>query len=151
MNLYLHYNQYEHVIHDDLGKNGPYSGSYEYRSTYENISIRLNNKGYDYRSYHTDEEIKKGDTVHVIYCIYSTGDTFGRHHSGGIEIMYVTKNEADANAVYKALNNYKRPARAWTSASNISTSTGEISMYIPWDGYFESLDELHYEIMIVED
>ena len=148
MDLYLNYEKNTQTIHDDFGRDGPYTGSYEYRSTYDDFSLTTKEgRKWDYSDYYTDEDIKVGDEVYVVFATYSTGDTFGRHEGGGIEAVFMSKNEKDANTVYNTL------MRAGSTAFSVDIGLGDrtVSIYCPWSGYFESLDDLHYSVFTLEN
>lgn len=79
----------------------------------------------------SEDDFQRGDTAYVVYVRYSDGDTFG-YTSGYWEILGTFKDANKASALTKAINNNKYAG------------------YKPWDGYFSSLEDVDYEVMVVQ-
>jgi hypothetical protein len=73
----------------------------------------------------TDEELKVGDVVFLVWAKYGTGDSFGSY-GGKYELLDVTKDSAKATERAKF-------HRARTDYG------------APWIGYFEWLDDIYVE------
>lgn len=84
--------------------------------------------GYD--TLGTDAELKKGDTIYLVWAQYSTGDTFG-NDGGQYELLEVHTDKAVADARREMYENL---------GDNRSEDVGQCVGYVPWLGYFESLD-----------
>lgn len=81
------------------------------------------------------ERIKVGDAIHVVYVVYTTGDTFG--YDGGHSSRLVATKSIEiaqaAEAWAKAVNDFGSCEEGWAK--------GMKSLPYPaWVGYFERLD-----------
>lgn len=86
-------------------------------------------------------EPEKGTTYYVLYAIYSTGDSFGHDEAGGIEYYgFYREDQLDvAKENKRRLNAAQEGAEAKIIMPDGSK---EHNVYVPWLGYFESLDDL---------
>lgn len=85
--------------------------------------------------------VNEGDTVHVVWASYVTGDTFGS--DSAIEFLAAFKDVKKANQLVRKLNEYA-PSDYAGWEIGIELDEGEIyKLYIPWLGYFEHLEELN--------
>jgi len=97
-----------------------------------------------------DFPVEIGDEVHVVYAVYSTGDSFGHDDGAYLEVLSFHKdlevakrNEASVNHGHR--NNDER------YVMTIEFDSGaKVERYCPWDGYFESLDYVRVESFRVE-
>lgn len=88
-----------------------------------------------------DVDAQPGDVVHVVIAEYSTGDTFGR--SGGqVSVMDVFTENHDAVELWKFLSKVK---------DEFSVKHNGQDYYIPWNGYFESLEDLDIRTLVVQN
>lgn len=87
-----------------------------------------------------DVDAKPGDIVHIVLAQYSTGDTFGRDGCQ-VSVMDVFKDNHDAVSLYMALKD----------VTDFSVKHNGREYYIPWVGYFESLDYLDIKTLIVQN
>ncbi len=95
-----------------------------------------------------DFDVKIGDTIYLIYCVYSTGDSFGHASGGSYECIIAYKTLAKADAARKALDSSSKNFDDCTV--NLVSESGKIVPYYrPWLGYFESLDRLIIESFTV--
>jgi len=78
-----------------------------------------------------DFDVNVGDTVHVVYVRYGTGDTFGRVN-GAWTILGVYNTYEEASDLEKSIYN--------------KTYDG----YKCWEGYFECFESCAVESMLVE-
>lgn len=86
------------------------------------------------------EEFKVGDEVYVVWAEWSSGDSFGRGDRCSTEALAVFSKSEDAYGFAEACE------RATSKDGyNFTASTGQkfSSSYVPWSGYFESLDGVH--------
>ncbi len=89
-----------------------------------------------------DDDIKSGDTLWVLYAIYSTGDSFGHDEGGQFEWLSWHRTEELAQKNLSAIE---------AGASSLTLDNGKRQdFYRGWDGYFESLDSLEVKPLIVE-
>lgn len=79
--------------------------------------------------YPNDEQLIYGDTVHVLMAVYTTGDSFG-HDGGQYEVLFAS---GDINKVNEKKEFYK----------NVTDFS------VPWNGYFENLDDLKISTHII--
>jgi hypothetical protein len=99
-------------------------------------------------------DVKKGDDVWVVVAIYSTGDSFGHDDRACAEYIdaFLDKHKARAcrDAVEKSRkgwDDYEEKKCEWIREDG---SLGKLD-YVPWNGYFESLDTVECEYLEVRD
>ncbi len=86
-------------------------------------------------------DVNAGDTVQALWAIYSTGDSFGSDVDGALEFIGVNKDPEIANMNYVNLN---------SGSDFFVNDKGEsIKIYVPWNGYFESLTGIYQETFVV--
>jgi hypothetical protein len=97
-------------------------------------------------------EVKQGDDVYVVLAIYSTGDSFGRDERYSVEYIdgFLDKVKARVcwdvvEASRKSYDDHTDKKVAWIREDG---SEGKLD-YVPWNGYFESLDDVHCEYLEV--
>ena len=90
-------------------------------------------------------EVKKGDDVWVVVAIYSTGDSFGHDDHACVEYIdaFLDKHKARAcrDAVEKTRKSWDDRTDKDVSWIREDNTVGKLD-YVPWNGYFESLDEV---------
>jgi hypothetical protein len=98
-------------------------------------------------------EVKQGDDVWVVAAIYSTGDSFGRDDRACVEYIdaFMDKHKARecarlADASQKGWNDHEDKKVEWVREDG---SAGKLG-YVPWNGYFEVLDEVRCEYLEVK-
>lgn len=90
-----------------------------------------------YKSYpYAGPDIEPGTPVFVVYVVWSSGDSFGSDTRGSYEFMSVT---TDMSRAIRNMDALRKEGKA--VIENDNGTTMEVS-WKPWDGYFESLDEL---------
>lgn len=98
-------------------------------------AVKVKEDGYDVLG--IDADLGVGTVVYLVWAQYSTGDSFGR--DGGQYILldvYTSRDEADAKKEY--YNNVKHDG-----------SYGADFPYLPWFGYFESLDYVSVDALVL--
>lgn len=97
-------------------------------------------------------EVKPGDDVWVVAAIYSTGDSFGRDDGACCEYIdaFLDKHKARAcrdavEASRKGWDDHTDKDVKWVREDG---SEGKLD-YVPWNGYFESLDDVRCEYLEV--
>jgi len=90
-----------------------------------------------YYPYEKEMNVKKGDTVFFVVPVWSTGDSFGWDGDYYAEIFGVFLDEKEADDFANQLNN----ANGYTPIINFNGE--ERKIYIPWNGYFESLSYIN--------
>ena len=99
-------------------------------------------------------DVEAGDTVYVVAAIYSTGDSFGHDDRDCCEYVDVFLDEAKAQACINAVD-AARKSRSDNTEKGLTWiredgSEGKLD-YVPWNGYFECLDEVRCETLEVKE
>jgi hypothetical protein len=81
-------------------------------------------------------EVKRGDTVYVVYVRYGTGGTFG-HTVGAWNIVGVYNNLDEAAALESSINDGSYEKRK--------------GIYVPWTGYFGCFESCDIKYMTVKE
>lgn len=94
-------------------------------------------------------EVKPGDTVYVLWAEYSTGDTF-HSESGCYEVIagFVSEELAEKNAQQARLRRLDQNYSGWNMDIELDDGT-MFGYFIPWLGYFERLEQVHVDSVIV--
>lgn len=91
-------------------------------------------------------EPERGVDYYLLYVVYTTGDSFGRDSGHGIEyIGLYTKDElhiARENEQRIEAHNY---GDREVKLQLLMPNTIDFYMYVPWQGFFESLDYVSIE------
>lgn len=91
-----------------------------------------------------DFDVQVGDMVHVVYAVYSSGDSFCSLEGCNLEILSVHKNEDIARSNAKLAREAKEGVgKDWEENWNITLDTDsgvKLKFHCPWFDYFESLD-----------
>ena len=92
-------------------------------------------------------KLKSGDICHIVYVVYSQGDSFGMGDRTGLEFVYAFVEESEAKELVEHIEK--------TECSNyihqFTTSSGQSIEYpAPWIGYFESIDEVGYSTVVIK-
>lgn len=93
-------------------------------------------------------EVNPGDIVYILWCEYSTGDTF-HSESGRYDLIAGFKS---AELAHKNAQRARgsRDENGWDMKIELDDGT-EFTYHIPWLGYFESLEALHVESVVVRE
>lgn len=94
-------------------------------------------------------EVNPGDTLLVVYAVYSTGDSFGRDDCGAMEVIDVFKSADKAAECVKAIENSasRYDSKNVSDASWVREDGSDTKLdYVPWNGYFESLEHVRCEL-----
>lgn len=149
--LYMSYETESHCVREpdpeDSWDNGDYTGDYHV------TGVRLTPGWYD--SYETEEEVKAGDTVHVVYVAYDSGSTFGTDGGYG-EIIAVTKDSVKAVMVEDWVEQELRLGYDYSfnrdkknRASKPWPEGVPVKGYLSCHGYFEHNQRVRIETFIV--
>jgi len=83
-------------------------------------------------------EAKPGDTVYAVIVRYSTGDTFGREDGQTVCLdVFLDKSRAE------------ELAEAAQRADEFRMTVNDVEYYVGWVGYFESLEDVSVETLVV--
>lgn len=91
---------------------------------------------------------EKGKIYHLLFAIYSTGDSFGHDDGRCFEIVGVYKDRKVAELNEKRLREGK-PEKKGLVRLKVEGLTETHDYYRPWTGYFESLDRLDVESFVL--
>lgn len=98
-------------------------------------------------SFEVPFDVEVGDTVLVLYMVYSTGDSFG-HSTGNLSIEWVFK---DKQLAYDAYNKLVEAEKAEKYHFMVALEDGsEMTLYNPSHGYFEHMERIDLQSMRVE-
>ena len=124
------------------------SWSKEYENRLGMVSIEK-----DHPDVVADLDIKEGDRVYVVWCEWSDGDSFGRSERGGVEAIGVFKDTNAAIAFAKFIEADNRSDEdSYSKVKTFKSEDGQeftIRGYLPWNGYFEHLEEIHIQTVTV--
>lgn len=97
-----------------------------------------------------DFEVVKGDIVYVVWCEYSSGDSFGSGTRNRTEVIHIFKDKDLAWDAYRILEGPDGEGYDNWTVKFKSDSGKEMSYHRPWLGYFDSLDSIYVEEAIIE-
>jgi hypothetical protein len=95
-------------------------------------------------------EIAPGSEAWVVWVEYSTGDSFGHADRNGTEVIGIFSQDNFASAQVLQAGLEKQDAED-NHAYRIETPDGQVfeSNWAPWSGYFEHLDTVHIDQVVV--
>ncbi len=136
-------------VHSKRAKREFGSWSAQYRNSLKNVSITE-----DYPDVVLPFKVELGSQVYVIWCEWNSGDSFGHGINSGYEAMAVFKDEASALEYSKWLDYLDRNKEEhdYRKKRTFVTSDGQtfsFNGYAPWEGYFESLTQIHIHKAVV--
>jgi len=95
-------------------------------------------------------DVKPGTNVLIVWAEWSTGDSFGHADNRGTEVLGLFLDMESAKALADGL---KKDGQSWRTGSKkqasdgykVRTPDGQVfeSGFAPWNGYFESLSDIH--------
>jgi hypothetical protein len=148
-----------HDNNDGEDSNEPYSyrGTTTTHWTVEGLKLLgTEDHSYGYRVRETVDvnwEPKKGQLYHLLYAVYSTGDSFGHDNGRCFEAIGVYKSRNVAEENEKRLREGKPSKKAPIYGTHVMLKmegTTKLHPYNrPWDGYFESLDYLEVRSLVL--
>lgn len=99
-----------------------------------------------------DGELSLGDAVHIVYAIYSTGDSFGHDTDGMIEFITAHRNLNVAKHNKVVAESCNNDNNDYTSSVMLTFDDGQSFRFTPpWNGYFESLSRVDIFTAIIGD
>lgn len=94
-----------------------------------------------------------GSIAYLVWAQWGSGDSFGHGKGSDTEAFALLRDSADAFRLKNALEQAKPNPKAkrenhfyWVSSDGQVVETG----FLPWFGYFESLESVHIEAVIIE-
>lgn len=85
--------------------------------------------------------VKKGDTVYVVWAEWSSGDSFGFGERNHVEVMEIFRSKQKALACAETLEFTKKDYKNEVEKT--------VPAYRGWIGYFERLDAIHVEETVI--
>lgn len=142
-NYWVEFTENEYMISPPEEGDGPWlhQGNYGLHVSINKIS-KTELTGWHVQSFEADsyddiygyDDIQPGDNAYLVVVTYTTGGTFGSHGAWTIPAIKADLQDAyTAQRLCYADNNQKRTNR----------------MYRPWDGYFEHIDSVDVEPLIL--
>lgn len=92
---------------------------------------------------------QKGKVYHLLYAVYSTGDSFGHDEGRCFEVIGVYRNHKVAEDNEKVLRFKPEPGHEFEAVDLKTEGLGIHKYSRPWMGYFESLDILEVRSLIL--
>lgn len=140
MKLYVKYHESGESGREEHGE-----GSWDYtwweNNYFEVWGVSLNKDDiYNFETFDVCFDVVEGETVHVLYMIYSTGDTFG-HSRGNGEILWVFKDFDKAEAAAKSLRENENSY----SIDILDEENNFVRLNNPGSGYFERIEQITIE------
>lgn len=90
--------------------------------------------------------LEAGDVVHIVWAVWSTGDSFGRSEHGQMEVISVHKDPVVALNNRKSLEDCQNHGPV-----NIYQDDGSVyQYYVGWNEYFESLSYVQVQTAMVQ-
>jgi hypothetical protein len=103
-------------------------------------SLHLSDDENRYAHCYIDGEAKVGDTLYIVYAVYSTGDSFGHDDRASVEVFTAHRVKEVAEFNYRLLE----ASRHGGGSVSLALDDGKfLNTYLPWSGYFESLDDVY--------
>jgi hypothetical protein len=98
-------------------------------------------------------EPHKGKLYHLLYAVYSTGDSFGHDEGRCFEVIGLYKSRKVADENLKRLHEGKPSVKGDWGAELVSMkfegTKKPHNYYRPWGGYFDRLDRLEVESFVL--
>lgn len=102
--------------------------------------------GEDHHGLCLDGLVRPGDTVWLVYAVWSDGDSFGHDEGARIDFITVHREEAIARANAEMLVKATNRDHGYGYKVRLLLDNNTILPYtVPWLGYFESLDYVRCE------
>lgn len=116
-------------------------------ASYSNSINSVVQKTNDYPDVVSTLDIEPGTKALVVWAVWSTGDSFGRARGSQSEAIGIFTDMASAVQFREALDAHEKQG----GTVKLTTSDGQEFEfgYMPWFGYFESLDSVHIDVVTV--
>lgn len=89
-----------------------------------------------------------GDTAFLVWVEYSTGNSFGYAYRGSSESVALFKDYPTAKRLADLIES--DGSKDWSYSEVYKSPDGqEFTIYTPWLGYFESLEEVHVDEVVI--
>ncbi len=136
------YVQIEEILLDSFDSGEQY-GDWSESHSFEPTGVSLNNESNE--EFEIIGDIKSGSEVHVLWCTYSSGDSFG-HSEGNGQILWVFTDPNLAEMAKIMVYKYKEQV---SIKFNIEDGK-EVKISNPGYGYFDNLDTIELTSFVVK-
>lgn len=118
-------------------------------SSFTNSLSDIVRKTNEYPDIVSSLDIAPGTRALVVWAVWSTGDSFGRSSGSGTEAFGIFTDIKSAEELQKAMEDYSHGNRKDDIV--VTTSDGQVFKlgYMPWFGYFDSLDSVRIDAVSV--
>lgn len=118
-------------------------------SSFTNSLSDIVRKTNEYPDIVSSLDIAPGTRALVVWAVWSTGDSFGRSSGSGTEAFGIFTDIKTAEELQKAMEDYSHGNRKDDIV--VTTSDGQVFKlgYMPWFGYFDSLDSVRIDAVSV--
>ena len=127
----------------------------EWRESYTNHLKSIAARDDKYPDVNSIHKIEPGQGALVVWIEWSTGDSFGHGDRTCTEIMGLFKDMESALSLKTQIESWipNKKAKKWedTHSYHFKTPDGQefSSGFAPWSGYFESLDSVNVDAVII--
>lgn len=91
-----------------------------------------------------------GEELHLVYAVYSTGDSFGHDRNLNFEPIMLHRNLDLANANASLLAAADAEEAGYGASVMLTMDDGTTMRYVmPWTGYFESLGYVEVQTLVL--
>lgn len=118
-------------------------------SSFTNSLSDIVRKTNEYPDIVSSLDIAPGTRALVVWAVWSTGDSFGHSSGSGTEAFGIFTDLKSAEELQKAMEDYSSGNRKDDIV--VTTSDGQVFKlgYMPWFGYFDSLDSVRIDAVSV--
>lgn len=135
--LYIETREYTIVTYE-----APSNSGWDRDCTHTDISIEsISTNGVGRESVNSDEDVNVGDIIYLVWAHWGSGDSFGYNTGAYSEYFMVTTDKDKAERLRAFLENF----------DGYGTEFEGMKYYVPWNGYFDSLEGVYIWEGIVED
>lgn len=136
----------------DVRQYGESKWDYEWSADCSNYFRAIYKDGSDIAS---ALDIPVGTPCFVVWVEYSTGDSFGHGYRDQHSVIAVFTDKQSAEMLEKEIlknaKDYRTVGSPKAYSFKLTTPDGqELEVHESWNGYFESLDEVHVESTVIQ-
>lgn len=119
----------------------------DWRASYSNTMSNIVQKTDTYPDITSSLDITPGTNALVVWAVWSSGDSFGHADGSSSEAFGIFTDIKSAEQFRQALSAAKEQSKDTT----LTTTDGQVFTigYLPWFGYFESLDDIRVDVVTV--
>jgi len=124
--------------------------------SYENSIGQYARKTDKYPDVASIHDIEKGLNAFVVWIVWSSGDSFGHAYGAHSEVIGLFKDMESALSLKESIEKWRpnEKTKKWEEQYSyfFNTPDGQIfeSGFAPWAGYFESLDSVNVDTVVIQ-